>query len=139
MIDINQLYMKLSAREESHGWDGLSKAEQIIVIVMQLWYEVGNGGFNQYFFNSTGDAAQKAPNAFREIGAPQTADVIKRANDLFGPGGSSKNRLKRQAQLKTFSESQLDKFDELDKFIFDDPKDLEELLCKFVLRNSLKR
>ncbi len=91
--------MDISAREESQGWNGLSTAEQIIVIVMQLWYEVGNGGFNQYFFNSTGDAAQKAPDAFRKIDAPQTADVVERANDLFGSGGPNRNRLKRQADI----------------------------------------
>ena len=138
MSNMDKLFLKISAREESNGWDALSSAEHAIATVMLLWYEVGNGGFHQYFFNSTGDLAHKAPDAFREIGAPQTADVVDRANALFGSEGPNKNRRKRQAQLKAFSESHLDKLDELDKFIFDDPEDLEQLLSEFALRNGLK-
>ena len=138
MIDVDQLFIKISAREENIGWDALSSAERTIATAMLLWYEVGNGGFHQYFFNTTGDLSLKAPGAFRAIGAIETADVVEKANELFGSEGPNVNQLKRQAQLGAFTDFHLNKLDELDKFIFDDPEDIENLISMFALRNGLK-
>ena len=60
---------------------------------------------------------------FERIGAPHTAEAVEQANALFDSDGPNKNQKKRQAQLKSFPESHLDKLDELDRFIFEDPED----------------
>ena len=38
-----------------------------------------NGGFNQYFYNSDGERAERAENTFVKLGAMQVADVVRRA------------------------------------------------------------
>lgn len=45
--------------------------------------EISNGGFFQFFSNSTGILAPEAIVALRTIGMPQTADVIQRAMRFF--------------------------------------------------------
>ena len=139
MIDVNELFKKIAVREASIGWDALTAAERTIVDAMLLWYEVGNGGFVQYFFNSVGDYAHEAPSAFREIGALLTAEVVEQANALFGPNGPNRDRRKRQRQLKSFPESHLAKLNELDPSIYDGPEDIEDLLSDFAERNGLDK
>jgi len=46
--------------------------------------EVCNGGFHQFFFNSTGVLAPEAAIGFRAIGMPRTAAVVTAAMESFG-------------------------------------------------------
>jgi hypothetical protein len=46
--------------------------------------EVCNGGFHQFFTNSTGVLAPEAEEAFEAIGLPQMASVVRRASAIFG-------------------------------------------------------
>lgn len=45
--------------------------------------EVHNGGFNQYFFNSSGQWAMEAIEGFRLIGAAERAEIVQMAVDQF--------------------------------------------------------
>ncbi len=47
--------------------------------------EVHNGGFLQFFKNSTGVLAPEALEGFRLIGMPELASVMKTAMDVLGP------------------------------------------------------
>ena len=46
--------------------------------------EICNGGFDQFFFNSTGVLAPEAVAAFRAVGMPQTAAIIAEAVASLG-------------------------------------------------------
>ncbi len=46
--------------------------------------EIRNGGFHQFFWNSTGILAPEAALAFRAIGMPNTAALIEKAMLFFG-------------------------------------------------------
>ena len=99
---------------------------------MLLWYEVGNGGFLQYFGNPAGDHAQKTVEDLLAIGAGETAAVLVKAIDVFGPQGPSADRSRRQGQLRGLGPDAVAELDECDQFVFDDPEDLEGLLESFV-------
>jgi hypothetical protein len=45
--------------------------------------EVSNGGFDQFFLNSTGLLAPDAVEGFRRIGMPEAADLVTRARAIF--------------------------------------------------------
>ena len=47
----------------------LSKSEQAIYIIWNLEAEINNGGFNQYYFNSSGQFADLTPDALKLIKA----------------------------------------------------------------------
>src|SRR3954463_14970722 len=61
--------------------------ERAGMLVAAHWceYEVRNGGFYQFFWNSTGVLAPEALEAFRRIGMPGVAAVIEGAMSWFGP------------------------------------------------------
>lgn len=60
--------------------------------------EVCNGGFHQFFSNSTGIVAPEALAAYRAIGADRCAAILERAMNLF-PGRYPRDREERVAAL----------------------------------------
>jgi len=64
--------------------------------------EVSNGGFEQYFWNSTGMLLDDAILGARLIGAKDVEDVLRDASALFPAGRVPKSRLARQSMLDAF-------------------------------------
>jgi len=60
-----------------------TKSQQAIYIIWWLEAEVNNGGFNQFYFNSSGQFYKQLPDALKLIGAYKFADLIQRANEIF--------------------------------------------------------
>jgi hypothetical protein len=50
-----------------------------------LYSEVCNGGFHQFYWNSTGILAPEAADAYEAIGMPRTAAIIRRSMSWFPP------------------------------------------------------
>lgn len=63
-----------------------AEASRVLLAAHWCQSEIRNGGFDQFFFNSTGVLAPEAVEAFRKIGMPQVAALIEQAMSLFGPG-----------------------------------------------------
>ena len=62
----------------------LNPPEFTVYLVEELQAEVMNGGFDQYFFNSSGDHWEDAIIACEKIGAVKTADLLRKAVQAFG-------------------------------------------------------
>ena len=56
-----------------------TEPERVVLAIEAVEREVNNGGFNQFFFNSSREHAYFAPLALRAIGAPQTAELVEGA------------------------------------------------------------
>lgn len=59
------------------------KAFDSIMCAVELHAEVINGGFNQYYYNSDGERAERARETFIKLGAMEVADLVRRANAQF--------------------------------------------------------
>jgi|RhiMethySRZTD1v2_1073278.scaffolds.fasta_scaffold184497_2 hypothetical protein len=64
-----------------------SDAEQVALCMHKLEAEVNNGGFHQFFFNSSGELVPQTLHALTEIGAPITRRLLERAVAIAFPGG----------------------------------------------------
>jgi len=73
--------------------------------------EICNGGFHQFFSNSTGVLAPEAVDGFREIGQSQIAVLVESAMDLVG-SPYPRDREERQGRLLQVPEGTLDALDE---------------------------
>ncbi|MGA0601339.1 DMP19 family protein [Caulobacter sp. KR2-114] len=108
----------------------LSPAQRTFKIVWELEAEVNNGGFDQYFFNSSGRDAPRAVAALRTIGARKCAQIVAEAVHRFGrPDLDWADVIKRREALNTFED---DTFDDLDARFLAYPDPLSALLYKFV-------
>ena len=70
--------------------------EEVARLVELLEGEINNGGFHQFFYNSTGDETFAMIRALKKIGALKTADIVARAAAKFPRGMPPKERVKRQ-------------------------------------------
>ena len=115
--------------------DKLSAAEKCFYLVYQLEGEINNGGFSQFFYNSSGDFANDTAAALREIGADKAADIYDKALAAFG-GTVSKNRSERNIRLNdAISNSIIEILNQCDIEFYKYPDDLLELNYQFVMHN----
>src|SRR6185436_580594 len=64
-----------------------SDVEQVALCMHKLEAEVNNGGFHQFFFNSSGELVPQTLDALKTIGAPKTRQLLERAVAIAFPGG----------------------------------------------------
>ncbi len=114
----------------------LSEAERIFYITQSLEMEVNNGGFSQFFFNSSGNFSNELVGAFTAIGASATADICRKAIAAFGQE-IPVDRSQRQDMLEQLES---DAFDELlqecDDSFYAYEDDLNELNYNYVMKNK---
>ena len=60
-----------------------NKSRQAIYMIWALEAEVNNGGYNQFYFNSSGQFYKHLPEALRLVGAKKFADLTEKANKIF--------------------------------------------------------
>lgn len=118
----------------------LPKAQQAVYIVWWLEAEVNNGGYNQYYYNSTGEFAELAPQALRYIGASKFAHLTTKANAVYE--SEMKKILENQdGTIESFSISYdgnpLNRFDEA-FYKLSEQESLRQILVDFIRKNKVE-
>ncbi len=119
-------------RYEATALQELSEVDQTVILVWSLRDEVGNGGFDQFYFNSSGDYAVETVHVLERIGARETAALVSEGNTLFPTQPVPSKRERRIAELDTFSDSATDTWDRLEQVFYGDPDNLDELLVAYL-------
>ncbi len=119
-------------REAAVGYGSLTAAERVVFSLDALEREVNNGGFRQYFENSSGDHCLDAPIALRALGAPKFAAMVERALALFPGGQPASDRSERQRQMLTWGPVQESALEALDSEFFTYPEPLAQLERAYV-------
>ncbi|MEQ8316912.1 MAG: DMP19 family protein [Phycisphaerales bacterium] len=132
----NSELCELANRALDLFWDKpfekLTEPEQVFRAIWELEADVNNGGFAQYYLNSSGDSAWFAPTALEQIGAKQASEVVAQANALFPSSKPPAERRKRAKQLDKIDEDLFEPFD--DQFM-SYPDDLTDLLHSYVSKH----
>jgi hypothetical protein len=118
---------------QQHGAKGLSGPQLHYLTLSFLDAEVRNGGFSQFYFNSSGDLASYAVAAAKAVGATKIAELVQKANSLFGKSGPSVDRDKRMDQL---SKVDLKALNDLDTQYYECSERLSELLPRFAASHA---
>lgn len=129
---LNALAGPLFDRADQVGFDALRPAEQVLFTVWGLMGQVENGGFAQYFYNSSGDHAAAALASLREIGAAEKAPIAERTIDVLFGGAAPRDREERIARLERLDERAARELEALDESFYASPEDLVRLLYEYV-------
>ncbi len=114
----------------------LSDAERIFYITQSLEMEVNNGGFSQFFYNTSGNFSNELVNAFTAIGANATAAICKKAIAAFGRD-IPVDKDEREDMLDELESEEIDEIlEECDDAFFEYEDDLTELNYNFVMKNK---
>jgi len=87
-----------SAEEFFRGFATLPTYVQHLLATYWCQSEINNGGFDQFFFNSTGILAPEAEAGFRAMGLSEVADLLVEAIGRFG-GRYPREREERQIAM----------------------------------------
>jgi hypothetical protein len=77
----------------------LTRGQRLAYAIEQLQMEVGNGGFDQYFFNSAAAFAREALDGLRVLGLDSFAAIAQDAFAVFPGGKVPRVRNERQRML----------------------------------------
>ncbi|GAA5177124.1 hypothetical protein GCM10025771_13730 [Niveibacterium umoris] len=113
----------------------LSEQERVVLAVEAVEREVNNGGFLQFFANSSKSHAHFAPSAFRQIAAPLTSAMCEEALQLVTHGAVlSDDEL--EERVMDPDEVLEERLSEIDKRYYSGPEEpLSEKLFEFIKRN----
>jgi hypothetical protein len=138
---MRKLWLDLVRRANGapNGFESLSEAEQLYFAVGLLQGEVCNGGFDQYFFNGSGDHYTYAVKGLEAMGAFQVLDLLKRAKQIvFGFEEPESDTGRRRAFLqRSVDESRSKRLSALDVLFWKDPDCLPEKVEQFAKDRSL--
>jgi hypothetical protein len=138
-VNENEWLISLAESETARFWttpfSELTEPERTFVTIWTLEADVNNGGFDQYYLNSSGDHAHDAPRALRAVGAETMAQIVDDANAVFGPGGPPADRDARLAALEALGPEAEERWNELDDRFFEYPDDLTGCLNAYVQAN----
>jgi hypothetical protein len=128
-IDLFKVSDAVWARDAQLGFAGLTEPERTFLCVWSLEAEVNNGGFAQFFANSSGDYASATPRALRQVGASEMAALVERAMEPFGPGGPPADREQRSRAMDSLPQSASELWERLDGAFYDLPSPQQGLLA----------
>lgn len=138
-MDENEFLVDLSQSENSEfghvEFADQSIPQKIFSSVWCLESEVNNGGFVQYFENSSAETAPFVVYALESIGAFKASDICRRAIAVAFPEGMPPDGEAISDAASNFTQEIQDKLDELDSEFFTYPDDLTGLLHAFVAKH----
>ena len=124
----------LNQKETELGSTSLTKEEKVIQAVEALEGQVNNGGYSQFFFNSSCKYVPQIVEALYLIGCPKTAKITEKAIEIVGISESSSWE---QFQEKIADDDSLDeKFEPLDRKFYEYEEDIPARLFDFIKTNS---
>ena len=134
VIEIGQMLWNKS--ENDKDFESLNAMEKNVLFVEMLEGQVNNGGFDQYFFNTSGEYVYETLNALKEIKAPQTTGILNRAINVFPTLPIPKDTDQRRELMKLIPESVSDTWAKLDDEFYKYPENLAGLVIEYVKSNK---
>lgn len=120
------------------GFAALSRANQTYFAICLLEGEVYNGGFDQFFSNSSGDYYEEALRGLNELGAAECRRLLIAAKELlFGAGDVPPTQSERQRRMASGTSVRERKLDDLDRQFGIEASALRDLTAKFAHTHKL--
>jgi len=109
------LQMSLVERvcQSPDGFETLAETEKLYYALTLLQHEVNNGGFHQFFFNSSGSYYDLIENGLATFDEPQTRELLHRAKEIvFAEMPVPVDMEVRRERMRECAPSDLDELDQ---------------------------
>jgi hypothetical protein len=118
------------------GQNNLTAEERVILAIEALEREVNNGGYGQFFVNSSREFAPILVDALRRIGCSRTAEITEKALKIVQKIPMTEHEIANGTWEE--NEERQDALDECDSLYFQRPENIEESLFAFIKANRAK-
>jgi hypothetical protein len=133
IIDLHTYITKICDYGDS--LEKLTEPQKTFYFNQQLETEINNGGFSQYFLNSSGSFAHQAIISLKQINAIKTADILQLAIDEFPNSFVSKDELERREIMEKIEDKAEEAWELLDEKFLTYEDNLYELNLQFIQQN----
>jgi len=128
---LGALFYRIGQKAESRGQNSLTETERQLCAAHGLEGEVMNGGFDQYFFNSTGNEAEIALAGLKAMGATAAAALLERAMAVFPDGQPPSDRQRRLEAMTKMESRSKPVWDQCDREFYDCKEDIGALCLAY--------
>jgi hypothetical protein len=115
-----------------------NKARQAVYMIWHLETEVNNGGYNQFYFNSSGQFYKLLPEALKLVGADKFSDLTEKTNKTYDEENDRITK-HQDGTLEGFSKSYDDNpLNEFDSEFYElyKTENLQELQVDFIRKHK---
>lgn len=134
-LDANIGFILLD-KEERKGLASFTRAERFVYAIEGMVREVNNGGWNQFFDNSSGALAFDLVPALEAVGSKKNLSIAQRALKVFGKPASLSEDDRRKRLAKITQDGENNPWDALEGEFYQNPEDLEAMITEFIARNQ---
>lgn len=117
-----------------------NKSRQAIYMIWVLESEVNNGGYNQFYFNSSGQFYKHLPEALRLVGANKFAELMENANRIFEKENDKITKHQDgtiEGFSKSYDDNPLNEFDSEFHELYN-AENLQQLQIEFIRKNKIE-
>jgi hypothetical protein len=134
-LDANIGFVLLD-KEERKGLASFTRAERFVYAIEAMVREVNNGGWNQFFDNSSGALAFDLAPALEAVGSKKNLSIAQRALKIFGKPSSLSENERRKQLVKVTKDGDISPWEKLEGEFYQNPEDLEAMIIEFIARNQ---
>ncbi len=116
-------------------FDGLSLAEKVLIGTWELVNELYNGGFPQYFCNSSRDRAEPMIQLLHTVDAHRAGAMLEEVTALIGPGSRFGSERSSAAVRNSMPEEMRQRVRSLERAFYDDLDNLHLLVFKYLSKH----
>lgn len=124
--------VRLKCEKQKVQVSALSQTERIPVCLNMFDFEVRNGGFCQFFDNSSGDDWPELKTILEMIGAVETAELLDQALTVFPEKTPSIDNIVRREQLNQMDHREFDILYGLDKKYYSKEENIFALAVEYL-------
>jgi hypothetical protein len=135
---VDYVYEKVSGREDQEARiiKRMSAGLRAVHATWVVEAEVNNGGFNQFFWNSSREYASEAVTGFTLFELSALAELMKRAIAMNQAEATKLAKFKKRGSLEAFSQSyEANPLNDLDKQFYEAAKDLSAIRIAFIRKH----
>ncbi len=114
----------------------LTEPQKMFYYNQNLEREINNGGFNQFFCNSSGDNTHETILSLKAIGAEKTVAILQKAIEQFPNKTVPKDRVIRTEIVEKIEEFANEVWNLLDEEFYNYEDDLNSMNLEFVKKNK---
>jgi hypothetical protein len=134
-LDANIGFILLD-KEERKGLASFTRGERLVYAIEGMVREVNNGGWNQFFFNSSGALAFDLVPALEAVGSKENLSIAQRALKIFGKPASLSEEERSKQLAKVTKDGENNPWEALEGEFYQNPEDLDGMIVEFIARNQ---
>ncbi len=113
----------------------LTDQEKVIVLIEEFEREINNGGFSQFYFNTSGNYYNDIVNALEKVKSIKFLDLLKRSSTPFPDYIIPIGKDERQIILETIEEEAEELWENLEQEFYKYEENIYDLLIDYIREN----